>query len=708
MRLFLILAVILCSRMAFAKDRPNVLIAISDDQSWIHTSAAGDPVIKTPAFDRVAREGMLFQNAFGAAPGCSPCRAALLTGRHIWQIEHAGTHASSFGAKYQTFPEVLADNGYFVGYTGKGWGPGNFAVDGRKQNPAGPNFSKHKTTPPYKGISRTDYARNFEQFMDEKPDDEPFCFWLGGHEPHRGFEKGSGLKSGKSLDDVRVPKFLPDHEEIRSDILDYLTEIEWFDSHLGTALDLLQQRGELDNTIVIVTSDNGMAFPRAKANCYEYGSHMPLAIRWGDRIKPGRSTTDLVNFVDLTSTIYEATNAKLPDDLPAISGRSLVPLITGSGRFKDANSGVIDDSRDAAFFGRERHSSSRYQTLGYPQRAIRTRDYLLIRNFRPERSPAGPGQKLKKDGTLGPEHDGYHDIDACPSLTFLIQHRDDPEFAKYYHSAVDHRPEFEMFDIKSDPACMHNLAYEMGYKAQRRELESRLDSYLKETQDPRVLNGGDIFETYRRYSSRRAFPMPEHVLKRWNKMQSEGWVPLFNGSNLDSWRASEPSDSFEVVNGMIKARAKRDQSHLFYEFGDDGPVEDFELIVEGMTTPGSNGGIYFHTTFQKEGFPNDGHEVQMNHSHKNKTKTGSLFSVVNLAESPVPDNVFFKQHIKVVGKLVVIKVNDETVVDYVEPDDYQHPKYTERNIDRGTFALQAHDPGSTVYFREIWLRRLPR
>src|SRR5690606_24047948 len=127
-----------------------------------------------------------------------------------------------------------------------------------------------------------------------------FCFWYGASEPHRAFEKGSWKKAGKSLDDIVVPPFLPDTTEVRADIADYLVEIEHFDLHLQRILETLAEAGELDNTLVIVTSDNGMAFPRAKANCYEDGIHMPLAIRWGDRARAGRTVDDLIGFVDLT------------------------------------------------------------------------------------------------------------------------------------------------------------------------------------------------------------------------------------------------------------------------------------------------------------------------------------------------------------------------------------------------------------------------
>ena len=705
--LIVLLLAVECAFVHAADARPNILLAISDDQSWLHASAYGYQAIKTPAFDQVAKQGVLCRNAIGASPGCSPCRAALLTGRHCWQVAEAGTHASSFPRKYATFPERLAEAGYFSGFTGKGWGPGNFRVDGREENPAGAAYSKLKTKPPYKGISGTDYAANFDEFLKARPEGLPFCFWYGGHEPHRGFEQGAGLKSGKKLEDVVVPPFLPDTPEVRSDILDYCVEIEWFDQHLKRMLDLLEERGEFDNTLVIVTSDNGMAFPRAKANCYEYGIHMPLAMCWGNAIPANRTVDDLIGFVDLTATIYDVAGIPVDDSGDvgnplSISGRSLRPLLCS------AEEGVIDPTRLAVFSSRERHSSSRYQNLAYPMRAMRTADRLLIWNARPSRWPAGPSQVIVK-GELSAPHTAYHDIDGCPTLTFLAQNADDPVIGPFLQLAVQRRPEWELFDIINDPGCLKNLATDSGYATELETLQEQLQNELLRTGDPRVVNpdGGEVFETYRRYSSIRKFPEPDWAREDREAMEQDGWVSLFDGQTLKGWKAAGPEGSFEVVNGMIRAQASADQAHLFY-VGPDGKADfrDFELRIDCLAEPGANGGIYFHTSWQETGFPNDGHEVQVNNSHHNRTKTGSLFSVVDLVESPYEDDVFFNEHITVRGKHVAIAVEGNPVVDYTEPADYQHPKYLGRNVDHGTFALQAHDPESVVYYRNIWVRPL--
>ena len=178
-----------------AGKRPNILIAIADDWSHGHAGAYGCQWIKTPAFDRVAREGVLFANAFTNNPKCSPCRASLLTGRNSWQLDEACNHFGVFPASWPVYPDLLEQAGYLVGFTGKGWGPGDFRAGGFKRNPAGPEYNRHATQPPVRGVSDVDYARNFADFLADRKPDQPFCFWFGGTEPHRDYEDGAGRRS---------------------------------------------------------------------------------------------------------------------------------------------------------------------------------------------------------------------------------------------------------------------------------------------------------------------------------------------------------------------------------------------------------------------------------------------------------------------------------------------------------------------------------
>ena len=299
---------------AQAGERPNILFAIADDWSWPHASAYGDKVISTPSFDRVAENGVLFHNVFCAAPQCAPNRASILTGRNIWENEEAGTHAANFPSKLKVFTDLLTEAGYFTGYTGKAWGP----ATGR--SPAGSKTRRDEISATMKprgfprGYAPTTIRKILKHSSRNGPPILPFVFGTGCYEPHRKFEDGIGKKNGLDPESVEVPGFLPDHPTIRSDLADYYYEIQWFDRHLGEMLDLLEKKGELDNTLVVVTSDNGMAFPRAKANLYEYGLHMPLAVMWPDQVSGGREIEDLVAFIDFAPTFLEA--AGLPRNRP--------------------------------------------------------------------------------------------------------------------------------------------------------------------------------------------------------------------------------------------------------------------------------------------------------------------------------------------------------------------------------------------------------
>ena len=499
-----------------ATDRPNIFIAISDDVSWPHASAYGSNMVSTPAFDQVAAAGVLFHNAFCPAPGCSPSRAAFLTGRHIWMIEEAGIHASYFQKKYRTFPEQLQDAGYFVGSTGKAWGPGDFRHNGREHNPAGKQWQ----------VSRGNYVEGFRQFLAARPDGRPFCFWFGSHDAHRQYEKSSGVRKGLGMETAEVPSFLPDHPEIRRDLLDYAFEIERFDNDCRDMLQILEDAGELDNTLVIVTSDNGMPFPRAKANCYEFGVHVPLAICWKNVIPGNREITDLIDFTDLTCTIYRATGVSPPAENPP-SGSSLLESL------KSERDGQIDSSRTVVYFGRERHSSSRFNSLSYPQRAIRTPAFLYIINLKSERWPAGAPRKFKEvtwrangtfTGILGPEHGGYHDIDSCPTLEFLIEKRDDPRYTRYLSLSVARRPAEELFDIRTDPGCIRNLATEPDHAETKSRLRRRLLDHLATTGDPRMTGNGDVWETYPRVSRLRWFDVPDWAAANPARVPTQAWL----------------------------------------------------------------------------------------------------------------------------------------------------------------------------------------
>lgn len=187
--------------------------------------------------------------------------------------------------------------------------------------------------------------------------------------------------------------------------------------------------------------------------------------------------------------------------------------------------------------------------------------------------------------------------------------------------------------------------------------------------------------------------------------EENGWVPLFNGTDLTGWKASENDGTFAVEDGSIVVHGKR--SHLFYT-GDvnGGTFKDFDLWVEVQTEPGSNSGIYFHTEYQQEGWPEKGYEVQVNQSHGDVRKTGGLYGIVDVMEvSPVEDNEWYVEHIAVRGQRIVVRVDGEVTVDYTEPAGVEREeRFSGRKLGKGTFALQGHDPKSIVRFRKIWVK----
>lgn len=457
--------------------RPNILFVIADDQSWKDAGAYGAKHVATPAFDRIAREGVLFTNAFCASPSCTPSRSAVLMGRHVWQQAEAGTLFGAMPPNIPLYPHLLEDAGYTIGYTGKGWAPGEWKALGATRNPCGREYNDKKHAAPVRqGIEPADYAENLRQFLGDRPKEKPFCFWLGSKEPHRIYDQGSGLRLGKKLEDAQVPGFLPDTPAVRSDLLDYYLEIEWYDLQLARAVKVLEESGLLEDTLIVVTSDNGMPFPRAKANLYDWGVHMPLAIRWGDQLPKGKVIDNLVSHTDFAPTFLEAAGLPRP---AGIAGKSLLPMLRGDS---------ADTARDQIFTAMERHTMCRPDGATYPMRAIRTKDFLYIRNFAPDRWPTG-GDFSSSNNTL------HGDIDGGPTKDALFDRDTITKFPQQISLCLSKRPEHELYDVAADPHQTRNLAADARYARDLAHMQQRLESYLRQTSDPRIA-GHDPWQSY--------------------------------------------------------------------------------------------------------------------------------------------------------------------------------------------------------------------
>jgi N-sulfoglucosamine sulfohydrolase len=458
------------------KARPNILFALADDMG--HASAYGTRWVKTPNFDRLASRGILFLNAYTPDAKCSPSRASILTGRNPWQNGAAGNHWPYYPAELKSWMEALSDGGYHVGFTGKGWGPGTLPPERRQIT--GKAYQRRKLKKPTSGISDDDYFANFRDFLNDCPAGEPFCFWYGGHEPHRPYEYGSGVaKGGYSLKDVGpIPSYWPDTEAVRNDLLDYAFEIAHFDAQLGKMVDLLQEQGRLDNTLVVVTGDNGPPFPRMKGHPFEEACHLPLAIMWPKGIAaPGRKVDAFVSFIDFAPTFLEVAGVDgVKKGMQPITGVSLTDLFANHARGVD---------RSTLLMGRERNDvrirPGTESGLGYPVRAIRDGDFVLLHNFDPHRWPCG-----------NPEL-GLMDTDNGPTKTAVEA---TGENSRYWQLCFGKRPADELYNLKTDADCVKNLAADPAYQKRLESMRDTLYSRLRQQGDPRMEGKGDVFDNY--------------------------------------------------------------------------------------------------------------------------------------------------------------------------------------------------------------------
>lgn len=506
--------------VARESSRPNILFAFADDwgrHASIYAEIDGrggvNDVIQTPNFDRIAREGVLFRHAFVSAPSCTPCRSALLSGQHFWRTGRASIlQGAVWDGSNPSYPLILRSAGYHIGKSYKVWSPG-MPVDAPYDSPrhnyekAGGRinqFSQNVTTMVKRGKDieaakqeiYDEVAANFDAFLRDRKEGQPFCYWFGPTQVHRKWVKGSGKALWGIDPDAfkgRMPPFLPDVPEIREDLADYFGEIQSFDAALGVLLKKLKEIGELENTVIVVSGDHGApGFLRGKCNLYDFGSSVPLAIRWGGA-KGGRVVDDLISLTDLAPTFLELADVKIPS---VMTGRSLVNIL------KSSKAGQVERKRNVVFMGRERHvEDAREGRLPYPMRAIRTHDFLFIINFKPERYPAGAPYRLNSNTPPTLEElteltrVTLPDEDASPTKAWMVMNRNHPKWKKFYDLAYGKRPRYELYDLRKDPHQVNNLAGNKLYAKTLEDLEKRLMEELRRTGDPRLVDDGKFFET---------------------------------------------------------------------------------------------------------------------------------------------------------------------------------------------------------------------
>ncbi len=499
----------------------NIVFAFADD--WGRYAGAYaqhegsnsiNHLISTPNFDRVAKEGVLFTNAFVPAPTCTPCRSSILSGRYFWQT---GLGAILIGAVWDeqipSYPLELEKIGYHIGHTYKVWAPGksyNAPYGGARTayEAGGKNFGEfsHHATKRAQlvGVEAAkqelldEVQKNFDAFLESRPEGKPFCYWWGPTNTHRTWQQGSGKALwGLEPEDLkgRLPAFLPDVHEVREDFCDYLGECQAVDAGLGVILQRLEEAGELENTLVVVSGDHGIpGMPRAKCNLYDIGCEVALAMRWPGHIKPGRTINDFINLMDLAPTFMEAAGAPVSESM---TGCSLLNLL------ESPLSGQINPERTYVVTGRERHvHNAREGMLPYPQRAIRTKDFLYIINFTPERWPMGDPKGLEDTESVPPSYEALHwntftafpDLDASPTKAWIIHHRNEEAIEPLFKLGFGKRSYEELYDLRMDKYYMTNVASEPAYEEIKKELNSRIIGILLKEQDPRITESPCRFE----------------------------------------------------------------------------------------------------------------------------------------------------------------------------------------------------------------------
>lgn len=517
--LFTLALSLLLSVSTAAEKKPNILFLFADDwgkyasiYSEVEGAGGHNDVVSTPNFDRIAKEGVLFRNAHVSAPSCTPCRSALLTGQHFWRTNTGAIlRGAVWDASLPSFPLLLQDAGYHIGYTHKVWGPGtpsnspftkeqNYGKRGGKFNQFSQNVTSTiaagKTADEAKAALLDETRGNFQDFLAAREEGEPYCYWFGPTNVHRKWIKGSGKALwGIEPDSLKgkMPPFLPDVPEVREDLADYFGEIEAWDAGIGVILDELEKSGEKENTLIVISGDHGApGFPHGKCNLYGFGTNVPLSIT-GPGVNGGRVVDDLTSLTDLAPTFLEAAGLSAPE---VMTGRSLWPVL------ESEKSGLVDGTRTRVFTGRERHVEiARSDYSPYPQRAIRTAEHVLIVNFRPDRYPLGDHYLLDSSGT--PSIDDLEnetrvtlpDEDAGPTKAWLVGVRNSEEWKDHFDWVYGKRPKYELYDLKKDPHETTNLADDETYSEVKARLEKELMAELTRTGDPRLIDDGKFFET---------------------------------------------------------------------------------------------------------------------------------------------------------------------------------------------------------------------
>ena len=415
-----------------ADDRPNFLVFIADDMAWDDCGAYGHPKIRTPNVDRLAKDGLKFNNAFLTCSSCSPSRSSIMTGRWPHNTGARQLH-QPLPASQVTFPSLLKKAGYYTASAGK-W---------------------HLGPAPKKDFDLVETRMNrWVKTMQDRPKDKPFFMWFAFSDPHRPYRRNI-IPKPHTNKDVIVPPYLPDTPEVRADLALYYDEIARLDGVVGRVLETLEKQGGTKNTMVVFLSDNGRPFPRCKTTVYDSGIKTPFIVKWPAKVKAGTTTDALISSIDLAPTILRA--AGLGDKLQVnaqkkrFQGRSFLPVL--SDQKKETNTYIYAE-----------HNWHDFDDHG---RAVRSAKFKYIRNYYTDIPGTPPA-----DAVRSPTFRVMRQLHATGKLTPAQR-----------NPFIAPRPKEELYDVSKDPRELKNLADDPNYKDELTKLRRVLSRWEKATAD---------------------------------------------------------------------------------------------------------------------------------------------------------------------------------------------------------------------------------
>jgi len=433
----------LCALLTYlSAAQPNFIIIIADDMAWTDSGAYGHPSIKTPNLDKMAADGMRFDQAYLTTSSCSPSRASIMTGRYPHNTEAPELH-SQMPSTQIMMTKPLQAAGYHTASVGK-WHLGDQVKD--QVDLVIEDKSDSGTT-------------KWIPTLKNRPTDKPFFFWFASHDPHRGYQP-KRTEQANDPSTVVVPPYYPDTPEVRRDLANYYNEITRLDSDVGRVRAELERQGIADNTFILFMSDNGRPFPMCKTRLTDEGIKTPFIISYPQGVQASTNSQSLVSAIDIMPTILELAGVDIPD---TVQGTSFAPVL------KNPQAKI----RNTIF---AEHNWHDYKSF---ERAARNNRYTYIRNALPELAGTPPA-----DAVGSPTYQTMRKLRDAGKLTSLQM-----------DSFIKPRAKEFLYDNLIDPYSTHNLIQDPAYQAVLKQLRQELNTWSKTTNDnmPETLTP-DLFD----------------------------------------------------------------------------------------------------------------------------------------------------------------------------------------------------------------------